>query len=629
MAGPSERKKQVRFARLEAEDEEAATGAGRAGSGKGHEEEHRDEEEKKLLGMTASDAPDAAPLKEPLRGSPQRVLQPLVRVADGGGSRGRRSRAGGGGPGSETLAAAVAAPRRALKWCISATLCAGFLGLGMSIAILGPTFQDLAANVNRNVSQISYIFVGRSLGYFGGSLTGGILFDCMNAQLLLGLSMVGTAVGLYAIPWCKKALLLTSMMSVIGFAMGILDTGGNVLALDTWQAEAAPHMQALHFAFALGAFMAPILAKMTLGSSTADFQVHLDVGGDNQTVTAGSASVWKLHLGSNFVWSYMFIGTYLLLVAFFFFILYLRSSPVQGRTKLSMQRYRIAKYHCVLISLLSVFFFWYVGAEVTYGSYIFTYAKAYAAMKEHEAAGLNSLFWGAFAACRGLAICFAACSFPGSMILLSIIGTTISSLFLVLFNTHPISLWLGSAVYGASMATIFPSGISWIEQYTTIQGKSASLFVVGAALGEMCVPALVGFLQGYFPTLPVLMYAALGAAVMTSVLFPVMYKLATVTHDGKLERVGDSELQEALLSSSHLEEDEEEEEEDGRGWNEVDFEVIEMNDTLKNSVIETSKKIHGELAAATSTHPASGTTFNSSPVLGISSPKRKNSSKND
>lgn len=56
----------------------------------------------------------------------------------------------------------------------------------MAIAILGPTFQDLAANVNKNVSQISYIFVGRSMGYFGGSLIGGILFDCMNSKFLLG-----------------------------------------------------------------------------------------------------------------------------------------------------------------------------------------------------------------------------------------------------------------------------------------------------------------------------------------------------------------------------------------------------------------------------------------------------------
>lgn len=37
--------------------------------------------------------------------------------------------------------------------------------------------------------------------------------------------MLGTTVGLYAIPWCKNAILLTTVMSIIGFAMGILDTG--------------------------------------------------------------------------------------------------------------------------------------------------------------------------------------------------------------------------------------------------------------------------------------------------------------------------------------------------------------------------------------------------------------------
>lgn len=56
----------------------------------------------------------------------------------------------------------------------------------MSIAVLGPTFPNLAANVHKNVSDIYYIFVGRSLGYLGGSVLGGVLFDCMNAHLLLG-----------------------------------------------------------------------------------------------------------------------------------------------------------------------------------------------------------------------------------------------------------------------------------------------------------------------------------------------------------------------------------------------------------------------------------------------------------
>nr|XP_023958226.1 sodium-dependent glucose transporter 1 isoform X3 [Chrysemys picta bellii] len=536
MAGAG-RKKQVRFARPEAEDTR------RGGEGPAAEQS--------LL-------PEPAP-------------RPEVIVAGGGG--GGRSR---GGEGAALL----------LRWCISGVLCSAFLGLGMSIAILGPTFQDLAANVNKNVSDIYYIFVGRSLGYLGGSVIGGIIFDCMNPHLLLG---------------------------------------GNVLALNVWRAEVGPHMQALHFSFALGAFVAPILTKMALGSfispkvQTEDENTNHSVLSDIPNTRSGSAM--KLHSNVSFMWSYIVIGTYILIVSMLFVVLYSRTGSARDKAKASLQKCQIAKYHYALLILLFLFFFCYVGAEVTYGSYIFNYAEVYADMKESEAAGLNSLFWGAFAACRGLAICFATCFYPGTMILLSVIGSTVSSLFLALLSKHPISLWVGTAVYGASMATIFPSGISWIEQYTTIQGKSASLFVVGAALGEMCFPAVVGFLEGKLHNVPVMMYAALGTSVMTAVLFPVMYKLATSPSESKLKDGGGSEDQKALLSNFELNEDEEDEEDAGE-WNEADFEVIEMNDTVRNSVVETSQKIPGESPAKVSMQPHSNI-FSSSPVIALSSPGRK------
>ncbi|KAM8809150.1 sodium-dependent glucose transporter 1 [Eudromia elegans] len=472
----------------------------------------------------------------------------------------------------------------------------------MSIAVLGPTFPNLAANVHKNVSDIYYIFVGRSLGYLGGSVLGGVLFDCMNAHLLLGLSMLGTTIGLFAIPWCKKSLLLTVLMSVIGGSMGILDTGGNVLALNTWGAEAGPYMQALHFSFAVGAFVAPILAKMALGGS-----VPKDLAADgktNQSVlklvsTAATPLALKPHIDVDFLWSYIVIGMCLLFVSLFFFSLYSRSSSARDKSKASLQKHVTAKYHYALIFLLFTFFFCYVGAEVTYGSYIFTYAKVFAEMQENKAAALNSVFWGAFAACRGMAICFAACLYPGTLIVLSIMGSVLSSACLVLFTTHPLSLWAGTAVYGASMAAIFPSGISWIEQYTVIQGKAASLFVVGAALGEMCIPAVVGYLQGRFHHVPVIMYTALATSAMTLVLFPIMYKLASVPSQRDSKEVGESEDRKALLSNSGLNDDEEDEEDVGE-WNEADFEVIEMNDTLRNSVVETSRKIPGDSLAKVS-----------------------------
>ncbi|OCT78158.1 sodium-dependent glucose transporter 1 isoform X1 [Xenopus laevis] len=473
------------------------------------------------------------------------------------------------------------------KWCVTTVMCAAFLGLGMAIAVLGPTFLDLAENVESSVANISFIFVGRSMGYLGGSVLGGILFEQINQHLLLGISMLATAAGLFVVPWCKKAVLLTAVMSVVGMSMGFLDTGGNIIILNTWEDQAGPHIQALHFSFALGAFVAPILAKLAL-----EF-LPLDKKSFNVSEPFLEQSALPFGIKKSML-SYIVIGTYILLVSLFLFILFSKSRPRQSSGKASDDKFRTARYHNAVIFLLFLFFFCYVGAEVAYGSYIFTYAITYITNIENNyAAGLNSLFWGVFAAVRGLAICFATCLYPGTMLLLSVIGCTLSSLILVLFSRNHLLLWVGTAVYGASMATTFPSGFSWVQQYTTIGGKSASLFVVGAALGEMAIPASVGYLQGMFPNFPVLMYTALASSTMTAILFPVMYKLATAQQDQAQYNRVESDDRRALLSSSGMEEEDEDE---AQNWNEADFETIEMNDQMKNSVTVISEDTPGNSA---------------------------------
>ncbi|XP_069017936.1 sodium-dependent glucose transporter 1 isoform X1 [Embiotoca jacksoni] len=494
------------------------------------------------------------------------------------------------------------------RWIVTLALCASFLGLGMSISILGPTFEDLAVNVKKNISNISYIFVGRSAGYIGGSLIGGVLFDCMDPHLLLGSSMLITAFGMCAIPFCKQALLLTAFMSSIGMSMGVLDTGGNVLILNTWGEQAGPHLQALHFSFAVGAFVSPIVAKLLFsrdegGAAVAQTTSAPAAANATRRVAEApgahavlrSVHSWSGALKS--MWAYVVIGSFILLTSFLFFLLYSRSSASRGKVRPASGKPPVAKHHTALIVLLCCFFFAYVGAEVAYGSFIYTFARDYAHMAQPQAAWLNSLFWGTFAACRGLAIFFAACLYPGTMILLSLAGSTVSTLLLCLFSRHTVALWLCTGAYGASMATTFPGGISWVEQYTAVTGRTAAAFVVGAALGEMVLPALVGVLLGEFPDQPLLMYLSLATAAFTSILFPVMCKLASAPGcQSRRPRAGgrpdsdDSEYRRALLDSGANEEEEEEEEEENEAdqWNDADFEVIEMDDT--SSLINSPSK---------------------------------------
>ncbi|XP_017544085.1 sodium-dependent glucose transporter 1 [Pygocentrus nattereri] len=485
------------------------------------------------------------------------------------------------------------------RWMVTMTLCGSFLGLGMSISVLGPTLEDLAKNVNKNMSNISYVFAGRATGYIGGSLVGGVLFDFLNPHLLLGFAMLLTSFGMCAIPFCKKALILTLLVSSVGVSMGILDTGGNVLILNTWGDQAGPHLQALHFTFAAGAFVSPIIAKLLFGHDDRNTSVTTDANANNSK-TGASILTFFQSKGTILMsmWAYIVIGAFILLVSFLFFVMYSRSSASSNQASSSSGKQLVAKHHTALIVLLSIFFFWYVGAEVAYGSFIFNYAKDYVGMEQPHAAGLNALFWGSFAAFRGLAIVFATCMYPGTMILLSLIGCTLSSVLLILYSRHTVALWSCTALYGASMATTFPSGISWVEQYTEVTGKSAAAFVVGAALGEMVLPASLGFLLGHVKDQPLLMYLTLITATITSILFPVMYKLASPgggaaarKSRGRGRGDADESDRQALLHSVANDDEEAEPEEDGGGgdseadqWNDADFEVIEMDDTsLVNS----------------------------------------------
>ncbi|XP_012371528.1 sodium-dependent glucose transporter 1C-like [Octodon degus] len=425
----------------------------------------------------------------------------------------------------------------------------------MSVGILGPTFQDLATNVNQNLSGLSLIFVGRACGVLCGSMIGGVLFEYMNHVLLLALSMLATTVGLYLFPFCKTATLLIAMMSVFGAAVGVLDTGANVIILALWGDQGAPHMQALHFSFALGAFLAPLLAKLALGTTVSTenhTEPDIHPSALNRSLEANPDLLFAVPDDLNLLWAYASVGLYIFVVSVFLFALFFKKISRREKSTASAQRYRRAKHHKALLCLLFVFFFFYVGAEITYGSYIFSFATTHVGMEESQAAGVNSIFWGTFAACRGLAIFFATCLQPGTMILLSNIGSLVSSLFMVLFDKSPLCLWIASSVYGASMATTFPSGISWLEQYTSISGKSAAFFVIGSCLGDMAIPAVIGILQGLYPDLPVVLYTSLGSAIFTAVLFPVMYKLATSPLDHQETESRKSKDQRALPSSSRL-----------------------------------------------------------------------------
>eukprot|EP00052_Salpingoeca_macrocollata_P026763 m.250248 g.250248 ORF g.250248 m.250248 type:complete len:515 (-) comp22637_c0_seq1:46-1590(-) len=418
-------------------------------------------------------------------------------------------------------------------------LCAAFLSLGIIVAMLGPTLLDLGHQIGltHNVqAQMARVFTARSLGYLSGSVLGGYLMDRIkNPCFLICVSMTATAVGTGLIPLCRSLISIAALTSTQGLAMGMLDTGGNVLLLQLWGAACGPYMQTLHFSFGIGAFFAPLLARQFIGSSLPTAQTHCGLE-ENPTTITTTASVWTTAStlfnlstttttatatttttlsdmlstataavpaddfeASRVQYAFIISSSLMSIVAVAFAVLS-RSVPKEGEESSrnaddkALAHRREGTYRNVVLGLAFVFLFVYVGLEVSYGAYIFSYGVKYCPiqMNESTAAYLTSVYWGCFALFRLVAVPLSLLLSPAAMTIADL-ALCVASAFVLMLADHSVTvLWVGTAVFGASMASIFPSAYHLVEHYVDVTGFAASLIVVGAALGEMALPLLVG-----------------------------------------------------------------------------------------------------------------------------------------
>jgi FHS family Na+ dependent glucose MFS transporter 1 len=142
--------------------------------------------------------------------------------------------------------------------------------------------------------------------------------------------------------------------------------------------------------------------------------------------------------------------------------------------------------------LIVVFLFIYVGAEVGYGGWIYTYALEQDLATETTGAYLTSAFWGAFTLGRLLSIPLAARIRPRWVLLGDLIGGIISLIFILSVSSSAVLLWSGSILLGLSLASIFPTLFTLAERRMTLTGKVTSWFFVGSSLGAMFSPWLMG-----------------------------------------------------------------------------------------------------------------------------------------
>lgn len=174
-----------------------------------------------------------------------------------------------------------------------------------------------------------------------------------------------------------------------------------------------------------------------------------------------------------------------------------------------------------------VFFLCYVGMETTFGGLVMTFAVEFAHWTKSQGAIVTSIFWGSLAMGRGFAIFISNCCKPQTMLIVDLIFMMIGALILA-FGVEKLNilLWLGTIFLGIGLSSIFPTSVTWIEQYFKITGKSTAVFVTGSAIGQMTLPVATGYLYQTYDK-QYLMYIILCLSVLTVILYIIMQCLAS------------------------------------------------------------------------------------------------------
>ncbi len=331
-----------------------------------------------------------------------------------------------------------------------------FIGLGMAGAMFGPALPFLAEQTGSQLSQISYLFTARSLGYLIGSVLGGRGYDRFPGHVLMGLALLALAGAMAAIPTIPLLWALALLFVLFGAVEGTVDVGGNTMLVWVHHPKTGPFMNALHFFFGIGTFLAPILiAQVMLVSGTIQ-------------------------------WSFWIMALLILPVA-----LWILRQPSPSSLKTDKDS-PAAKVNSLLVVLLALLFFMAVGAEISFGGWIYTYAVRLQLATETNAAYLTSLYWGTFTLGRLLGIPITMRLRSRTVLLVDVIGCALGVLVVLLFPVPAVGVWIGTVIFGLSMASIFPTLISFAEHRMALTGQVTSYFFIGSSLSGMVTPWLIG-----------------------------------------------------------------------------------------------------------------------------------------
>jgi fucose permease len=363
-----------------------------------------------------------------------------------------------------------------------------FIALGMPDGLLGVAWPSIRVGFAIPLDAVGMLIFASVAGYMTSSFLSGPLIARMGVGRVLAVSCALTGAGLIGYTLVPEWWMMVLLGVVAGLGAGAIDAG-----LNTYVAAHFGEglMQWLHACYGIGVTLGPII----------------------MTIALTSLNSWCV--------GYLVVGGFQLALATLF-VLTLAMWNQKGAPEGSEEPKRLTDYKTPMretlrqpqVWLSVLLFFFYVGAEVSLGTWTYSLLIGSRGIDPTVAGFWAGSYWATFTVGRVVAGLFAKRAGVNLLVMGGLVGALLGTTLLV-WNPSEVANLLAVALIGFSIAPIFPALMSGTSKRVGAHfaANTIGMQMAAAGLGTAVIPSLLGVLarQVSLEVIPICLMVLYGA----------------------------------------------------------------------------------------------------------------------
>jgi fucose permease len=341
-----------------------------------------------------------------------------------------------------------------------------FILIGANDGAFGVLIPSLRLFYNVDKATVGLFFFFQTIGYLAAAFNSGLLVEKLGNRRFLVIGVVSFLLGVTALSLMLPFLIVLLLMLPLGFGVAIIDAGLNAYIAS--MPRNAALLNYLHAFYGIGALIGPAFASAILA------------------IRWGWNSVYITWIGMSLI---LLLG---------FQLAFKQQIPTPFDATKHESNILVATLKVLVVWIAALFLLFYVGAEVTIGSWSYSFLTEERHVPILFSGWVVSGYWFGLTLARLLLGRVALWIGNGRLIQACLVGVIIGMILVWLIPIYAVAA-IGFCLTGFSFGPIYPTTIALISEKVPqriLPGTIGFLASVGS-VGAAILPWVAGILSQY------------------------------------------------------------------------------------------------------------------------------------